>query len=148
MEPREFVDENFMKTHLNLHQLYNDVLPLIWDYVCYNINPRVLLDKNVLTKCLKLQDALIKAGIPSMDISFDGVQKIIHDSMMLKAVKFNFDGTGQPYLFASDKDVAADLKEKKSSTSWLIFNVNNLFNGALSLFNFGAGISEQLITRV
>jgi hypothetical protein len=121
LEPKDFLNETILKTHHNLHQLFEDVLPLIWEYVCYNINPRVLLDRNVLTKCLKLQETLIKAGIPSMDIRFGGVQNLIHDSMMLKAVKFNFDGTGQPYLFASEKDVAADLKKKKLSTSQPIY---------------------------
>jgi phosphoribosylaminoimidazole carboxylase (NCAIR synthetase) len=52
-----------------------------------------------------------------MDNIFDWLQKVIHHSMMMKAVKFNYDGAGQPYLFASEKDVAAVLKKQKSGMS-------------------------------
>lgn len=118
--PGDFLDDAILQKNHKLLELYKTVVPLIWDHVCYNINPRVPMDKYILTKCHKLQDALIKAGIPIMDHIFDGVQKIIHNNMLLKAVKFNRDGTGQPYLFASEKDVAADLKKRKSSRSRLI----------------------------
>lgn len=104
------MNKKAMKRNSGMHELYMSVVPQIMDYVAYQRDLRVPTDRNIWNKCLKLQDALIKAGVPSMDCTFDSVQMIIRNNRILKAVMFNRDGTGQPYLFASDKDMVAEIE--------------------------------------
>lgn len=134
LEPGYFVDDKTFENNPSLLALYKNVVPKIQDLVCYDLDTSIALDKNVLKMCLELQEAFVKIGIPSFDHTYNsGVLKVIYINMLSKAVKFNSDGTGQPYLFASEKDMAEIIVKKKAGILWPYF---------LSIYNPPVNIIE------